>query len=163
VEHGRGFLIMSKNYGIPECSGTFDIRTSTIININHITSESEHWDANPPHGSVFAFIYRTLVPACIWVLSIGLLLRCKLYMTTRTAVLMSSMITHVFNVKRSNDDWSQTLFCGDLNLWSQSDDVFRGSVRLRKLLPLKCNGSEQLKSGTDVSKYVTYQLILYSL
>ena len=70
---------------------------------------------------------------------------------------------HTFNVERSTDDLSKMFFCGDLNLWSQSNDVFRGSVRLRKLLPLKYNGSEQLKSGTDISKYMTYQLILHSL
>ena len=78
-------------------------------------------------------------------------------------MLMSSMIAHTFSVIRSAVDLTQTFFRGDLNLGSQSDDVFRGSVRLRKLLPLKCNGSEQLKSGTDVSKYMTYQLILCSL
>jgi len=147
---------MSKNCGIPECYGTFDIKTSTIKNINHITLESEKEDAHPPHGSVFAFIYRTLVPASVWVLCISPLLQCKWYTTTRTAALRSSMIPHAFSVERSADGRSQTSFCGDLNLWSQSDDVFRGSVRLRKLLPLKYNGSEQLKSGTDISKYMTY-------
>ena len=116
----------------------------------------------PNHGSVFAFTYCTLVPAWVGALHIALLLRCKWYTTTRTAMVMSSTIPHTFNVERSNDDWSQTFICGDMNLWSQSDDVFRGSVRLRKLLPLKCNGSEQLQSEADVSKYMTCPIITNS-
>jgi hypothetical protein len=144
---------MGKTFCRTKCWGSFDVRPSRIKNIKYITSESGDWDANLPHASVFAFIYRTLVVTWVRVLCIILLLHCKWYKTTRSATLMSSMIMTASNAERSTDEWSQKFFDGDLNTWSQSDDVFRGFLRLRKLLPLKCNGSEQLKLRRDVSKY----------
>jgi hypothetical protein len=66
---------------------------------------------------------------------------------------MSSTIPTASNAERNTEERSQMCFGGDLNILSQSNDVLRGFLRLRKLLPLKCNGSEQLKSGADISKY----------
>ena len=134
--------------------GSFGVRPSRIKNnFNHITWGSGESDKNPPYASVFAFMYRTLVVSWFWVLCITLLLRCKWYKTTRAATLMTSMILTALNAERSTDEWSWLFLGGKLNIWSQNDDVFRGFLRLTKLLPLKWNGSEQLKSGTDVSKY----------
>jgi hypothetical protein len=56
----------------------------------------------------------------------------------------SSIIVTALNTGYSPLEWSHIVFDVDLTMPSQSDEL-TGFLRLRKLVPLNCNGSEQLE------------------